>query len=399
MQETRYMNAGSSEEDRPLDISEMLEEMVGMKASDLHITANSHPCFRIDGELVPQYQYPELTPRMCQDLAYSIASEEQVKMFEEEKELDMSFGLEGISRFRVNIFWQRGTVAAAIRTIPHEILDYDTLGVPKAVRETAEKPRGLVLICGPTGSGKSTTLASLINNINKKRKDHIVTVEDPIEYVHSNNQCIINQREVGHDTLSFQQALRRVLRQDPDVILIGEMRDMETIEMALTAAETGHLVFATLHTNDCAQTINRMIDVFPQAQQEQVRTQISFVLECVCVQQLVPTVRGFGGKSGRVLATEVMVVTPAVRALIRDSKVEQIPGTIQTGGQHGMITMNQSLAGHVRKKRISMDEAVTRSSDPDDLMRILKLGEAQQQQGSGPARRPAPGASGRPVRR
>jgi len=387
MEEKSYGSAASAEDEKPIDISEVLEEMVGMNASDLHITANTHPCFRIDGDLVPQYQYPELTPRMCQDLAYSIASEEQVKMFEEEKELDMSFGLEGISRFRVNIFWQRGTVAAAIRTIPHQILDYDTLGVPKAVRDTSEKPRGLVLVCGPTGSGKSTTLASLIDDINKKRKDHIVTVEDPIEYVHSNKGCIINQREVGHDTLSFQQALRRVLRQDPDVILIGEMRDMETIEMALTAAETGHLVFATLHTNDCAQTINRMIDVFPQAQQEQVRTQISFVLECVCVQQLVPTIKGFGGKSGRCLAVEVMVVTPAIRALIRDSKVEQIPGAIQTGGQYGMITMNQSLGDLIRRKKISMDEALTRSSDTDDLMRILKLQESQQQQAAG-ARRP-----------
>ena len=377
---------GPETDEKPIDISLLLKEMVEKKSTDLHITAHTPPVFRLDGELTPQTEYGALTPKQCQELAYSIASEEQVKMFEEEKELDMSFGLEGISRFRVNIFWQRGCVACAIRTIPHEILSYETLGVPKAVREMADKPRGLVLICGPTGSGKSTTLASLIDDINRRRKSHIVTVEDPIEYVHSNKGCVINQREVGQDTLSFQQALRRVLRQDPDVILIGEMRDRETIEMALTASETGHLVFATLHTNDCAQTINRMIDVFPQSQQQQVRTQISFVLECVSVQQLIPCMKGFGGRGGRALACEVMVVTPAIRALIRDNKIEQIPGCIQTGGGHGMQTMNQALASHVRKRKISLDEAMNRTSDPDDLQRILRLMESQEQKAGGTAR-------------
>jgi len=319
---------------------------------------------------------PALSPVETKQLCYSVLTEAQKHKFEEENELDLSFGVKGLSRFRGNVFIQRGAVAGVFRVIPYKILTFDELGLPPIVKELAAKPRGLILVTGPTGSGKSTTLASIIDRINNDRREHIVTVEDPIEYLHPHKGCLVNQREVGADTRSFKNALKYILRQDPDIVLVGEMRDLETIESALTVAETGHLCFATLHTNSCVQTINRIIDVFPPYQQTQVRTQLSFVLEGVLSQTLIPRMSG----SGRTLALEVMVPNPAIRNLIREDKIHQIYSQMQVGQEKfGMQTMNQSLINLVSRRIISLDDALGRSSDPDEFKQMMSTGGMQNQ--------------------
>jgi twitching motility protein PilT len=344
--------------------------MVEKGASDLHITTGSPPQLRIDGRLVP-LKTPPLTPVETKQLCYSILADAQKHKFEEENELDLSFGVKGLSRFRANLFMQRGAVAAAFRTIPFKILTFQELGLPAIAAELSKKPRGLVLVTGPTGSGKSTTLASIIDKINTERHEHIVTIEDPIEYLHPHKNCIVNQREVGADTHSFKKALKYILRQDPDVVLVGEMRDLETIEAALVISETGHLAFGTLHTNSCVQTINRILDVFPPYQQPQVRAQLSFVLEGVMTQNLLPKATG----PGRVLAIEVMVPNAAIRNLIREDKVHQIYSAMQVGqAKFGMQTFNQSLAVLIQRGHISLEEGLLRSSDQDELRNILTTG-------------------------
>src|SRR3990172_5296307 len=308
--------------------------MVQKGATDMHITAGSPPQIRLDGRLVPM-NHPPLAPAETKQMIYGVLTDAQKQRFEEENELDLSFGLKGISRFRANIFMQRGGVAAAIRVIPIQIMTFEQLGLPPVVNELVKKPRGLILVTGPTGSGKSTTLAAMIDKVNSERHEHIVTIEDPIEYLHQHKKCVVNQREVNSDTKSFKVALKYILRQDPDVVLVGEMRDLETIEAALTIAETGHLTLATLHTNNCAQTINRIIDVFPAHQQPQVRAQLSFVMEGVMSQMLLPKISG-----GRVLALEIMIPNAAIRNLIREDKVHQIYSAMQTGqNKNGMQTM------------------------------------------------------------
>ena len=349
------------------NLHQLLKAMIEKGASDLHLTTGSPPQLRIDGSLVP-LKTPPLSPVETKQLCYSILTDAQKHHFEEENELDLSFGVKNLSRFRANVYMQRGAVSGAFRTIPFKILSFGELGLPAVVEELANKPRGLVLVTGPTGSGKSTTLASIIDKINTERHDHILTIEDPIEYLHPHKNSIVNQREVGADTDTFKKALKYVLRQDPDVILIGEMRDLETIEAALVIAETGHLVFATLHTNSCVQTINRVLDVFPPYQQPQVRQQLSFVLEGVLSQTLIPKASG----SGRVLACEVMVPNQAIRNLIREEKVHQIYGQMQMGqAKFGMQTMNQSLAYLVSKRLVSLDDGLLRSSDGDELRQLL----------------------------
>jgi twitching motility protein PilT len=322
---------------------------------------------RIDGRMIPM-KLPPMTANETKQLCYSILTDAQKKKFEDENELDLSFGVKGLSRFRGNIFVQRGALAGVFRLIPYKILSMDDLGLPPIVKEIARKPRGLVLVTGPTGSGKSTTLAAIIDSINQERHEHIVTIEDPVEFLHPHKNCLVNQREVGADTASFKKALKYILRQDPDVVLVGELRDLETIEAALTIAETGHLCFATLHTNSCAQTINRIVDVFPTHQQQQVRTQLSFVLEGVLSQTLLPK----AGGRGRVLALEIMVPNTAIRALIRDDKVHQIYSQMQMGQEKfGMQTMNQALFMLFHKKLIPMDMALARSSDPEELRQMI----------------------------
>ena len=353
-----------------ISIRELLQKMTEQGASDLHIAVGTPPILRIHGMLEPLHEYQRLTPEDTQEIIYSVMSEEQIASFETERELDMSFGIEGLSRYRLNVYRDRGSVVAAFRSIPFDIRSCDELGLPRIVSEFAYKPQGLVLICGPTGSGKSTTLAAVLDKINRERPVHIITIEDPIEYLHQHNMATINQREVSADTKSFAAALKRVLRQDPDVILIGEMRDQETIAAAITVAETGHLAFATLHTNDALQTINRIVDVFPASQQDQVRTQLSFVLEGICVQQLIPRADGMG----RVLALEVMIPNTAIRSLIREEKLQQIPSMIEIGTGEGMMTMNQSLFRLVKRNAITMDMAFKRSSDPEGLRRLLEKG-------------------------
>ena len=357
-----------------INFHQLLKDLVERGGSDLHITTNTSPQIRIDGHLTPM-DIPPLTPIETKQLCYSILTDSQKHKFEEENELDLSFGVKGLSRFRGNIFVQRGAVAGVFRVIPYKILTFKELGLPPVVRALCDKPRGLILVTGPTGSGKSTTLASMIDRINTERRDHIVTVEDPIEYLHPHKGCIVNQREVGADTKSFKHALKYVLRQDPDVVLIGELRDLETIEAALTLAETGHLCFATLHTNSCAQTINRIIDVFPPYQQTQVRTQLSFVLEGVLSQTLIPKANG----NGRALALEVMVPNPAIRNLIREDKVHQIYSQMQVGQEKfGMQTMNQCLMQLMQKRIINADDALGRSPEPDELKQMLAPGAAMQ---------------------
>jgi len=357
------------------NLHQLLKELIDKGGSDLHITTNSPPQVRVDGKLEPM-SLPALSPVETKQLCYSVLTEAQKHKFEEENELDLSFGVKGLSRFRGNVFIQRGAVAGVFRVIPYKILTFEELGLPPIVKELAAKPRGLILVTGPTGSGKSTTLASIIDRINNDRREHIVTVEDPIEYLHPHKGCLVNQREVGADTRSFKNALKYILRQDPDIVLVGEMRDLETIESALTVAETGHLCFATLHTNSCVQTINRIIDVFPPYQQTQVRTQLSFVLEGVLSQTLIPRMSG----SGRTLALEVMVPNPAIRNLIREDKIHQIYSQMQVGQEKfGMQTMNQSLINLVSRRIISLDDALGRSSDPDEFKQMMSTGGMQNQ--------------------
>jgi len=349
-----------------VELKNLLEVLIEKKASDLHITTGSPPVIRVDGKIT-RLNTEALTAAETKRLCYSVLTDAQRHRFEEENELDFSFGIKGLSRFRGNIFVQRGAVAGAFRTIPYEILNFDRLGIPAIVSELIGKPKGLVLVTGPTGTGKSTTLASMIQKINNERFAHIITVEDPIEYLHSHNKCIINQREVTSDTNSFSEALRHILRQDPDIILVGEMRDLETIQAALTIAETGHLTFATLHTNSCVETINRIIDVFPPHQQPQIRAQLSFVLEGVLTQQLLPKIVG-----GRCLAMEVMIPNPAIRNLIREDKVHQIYSQMQVGqSKFGMQTMNQALLALYQKGIVSFNEAVQRSYNPDEFKQML----------------------------
>lgn len=350
-----------------ISMSELFLLMHERGASDLHLTSGSPPVLRIDGTMVAT-PFEKLTPEICQSLIFSLLTEAQRQRFEATNELDLAFGLKGIGRLRMNIYRQRGAVGAAIRAIPTTFKSFDEIGLPQVIHDILKVPKGLVLVTGPTGSGKSTTIASMIDFINEHRNGHIVTVEDPIEYVHTHKKCLINQREVGADTATFGAALKHVLRQDPDVILIGELRDLETISAALTIAETGHLVFATLHTADCSQTINRIIDVFPQAQIEQVRVQLSFVLQAVVSQQLLVHSSGVG----RVMCCEILIVTSAIRNLIREQKVEQMQLAIQTGGKVGMQTMNSSLAELYKQKRITFQEAVHASLDPEDLRRLLQ---------------------------
>jgi twitching motility protein PilT len=352
------------------NLHQLLKAMVEKGASDLHVTTGSPPQLRVDGELVP-LKMPALTPVDTKQLCYSILTDAQKHKYEEDNELDLSFGLKGLSRFRANIFTQRGAVAGAFRTIPFKILTFQELGLPIVVQELSKKPRGLILVTGPTGSGKSTTLASIIDRINTDRHEHILTVEDPIEYLHPHKNCLVNQREVGADTKSFKMALKYILRQDPDVVLVGEMRDLETIEAALVVAETGHVAFATLHTNSAVQTINRILDVFPPYQQPQVRAQLSFVLEGILSQSLLAKASG----AGRALALEVMIPNPAIRNLIREDKVHQIYSSMQMGqGKSGMQTFNQSLAQLLTRKIISMEEAFARTSDAEELKNLLAAG-------------------------
>ena len=348
-------------------MSELFIMMHEKNASDIHITAGATPMLRIDGDLI-QTPFEKLTPEMCQTLIFSLMTDAQRQRFEATNELDFAFGIKGMGRLRMNAYRQRGVVGAAIRSIPSKYKTFEELNLPPVVYELMKMTKGLLLITGPTGSGKSTTLASMIDYLNEHRNYHIVTIEDPIEYVHQHKKSIVNQREVGADTESFGAALRHVLRQDPDVILIGELRDLETIGAALNIAETGHLVFATLHTSDASQTINRIIDVFPPHQQEQIRVQLSFVLQGVFAQQLLPMATG----TGRTLACEVLIANSAVRNLIREQKIEQIPTIIQTGGKFGMVTMNQSLVDLYKKQKISYQEAVNRSPDPEDLKKLLQ---------------------------
>jgi len=349
-----------------LGMRELLEEMVAKGASDLHITAGLPPQYRIDGNMVPT-QFATLNGDDTRRLAYSILNDEQKKRFENDHELDFSFGVQGVSRFRANVFQQRGVTAMALRQIPYQLHTFEQLGLPPICRTLISRSQGLVLVTGPTGSGKSTTLATMDDTINVARRGHIITIEDPIEFVHQHKGCIVNQREINTDTKSFPDALKYVLRQDPDVILIGEMRDRETIAAALTIAETGHLALATLHTNSTYETINRIVDVFPNGQQNQIRSQLSFCLSGVLTQQLIPRAKG----TGRVLAMEIMVCTPAIKALVRDDKVHQIYGLMQAGQKHGMQTMNQSLHQAVVNKWISRDEAISRSGDVNELMQML----------------------------
>jgi twitching motility protein PilT len=354
------------------NLHQLLKAMIEKGASDLHITTNSPPQLRVDGKLEP-LKMPPLAPADTKQLCYSILTDAQKHRFEENNELDLSFGVRGLSRFRANIFMQRGAVAGAFRSIPYKVLSIEELGLPKTVLEIARKPRGLVLVTGPTGSGKSTTLASIIDRINTERHDHIVTIEDPIEYLHPHKNCVVNQREVGADTKSFTNALKYILRQDPDVVLIGEMRDLETIEAALTVAETGHLAFATLHTNSCVQTINRIVDVFPPYQQAQVRAQLSFVLEGVMCQSLLPRANG----PGRALSLELMVPNPAIRNLIREDKIHQIYSQMQIGqDKYGMQTMNQSLCSLYQRRLISLEDAQARSHDQEELKTLIAGGNA-----------------------
>ena len=351
-----------------ITVEELLQQLVERGGSDLHITAGSPPKVRIDGKLIST-EHNVLDPETSQKLVYSILDNEQVARFEKGLELDMSFGIAGLGRFRTNVFMQRGAVGAVLRVIPFEIKTPKELGLQAGlVEQLCGLPKGLILVTGATGSGKSTTLASMIDHINRTRCHHIVTIEDPIEFLHGHKKCLFNQREVGTDTHGFKKALRAVLRQDPDVILIGEMRDLETVEAALTLAETGHLTFATLHTSDAVQTINRIVDVFPAHQQQQIRTQLSFALQAVFCQQLIALSSG----KGRCLAAEIMIANAAVRALIRENKGHQIYSQIQTGGREGMRTMNSSLLSLWERRSISYEDALELSTDKDDLLRLLQ---------------------------
>ena len=353
-------------------LSDLLKKMLEMGGSDLHITTNSPPQIRVHGHLTP-LDLPPLQPAETKQLAYSVLTDAQKHRFEENLELDFSFGLKGLARFRGNLFNQRGATAAVFRVIPFEIRSFQQLSLPTIISKLCEKPRGLILVTGPTGSGKSTTLAAMLDKINSERHDHIITIEDPIEFVHQNKNCLVNQREVHSDTKSFSMALRAALREDPDVVLIGEMRDLETIEAALRIAETGHLTFGTLHTNSAASTINRVIDVFPAHQQSQIRAQLSLVLEGVICQSLLPKIGG----GGRVCAMEILIPNPAVRNLIREDKIHQIYSAMQSGqDKFGMQTFNQSLASLYFNRQISLETAMLRSSLPDELQDMINRAQA-----------------------
>ena len=353
-----------------LALSDLLKRMLEMNGSDLHITTNSPPQIRVHGHLVP-LDLPQLTPAETKQLAYSVMTDSQKHRFEEHLELDFSFGMKGLARFRANVFNQRGATSAVFRVIPFEIKSFNQLGLPPIVAKLCEKPRGLELVTGPTGSGKSTTLAAMIDKINCERHDHILTIEDPIEFVHMNKNCVVNQRELHADTKSFADALRAALRADPDVVLIGEMRDLETIESALRIAETGHLTFGTLHTNSASSTINRIIDVFPAHQQPQIRAQLSLVLEGIMCQSLLPRADG----KGRAMAMEILIPNSAVRNLIREDKIHQIYSSMQAGQEKfGMQTFNQSLATLHLQKQISLEAALARSSNPDELQEMINRG-------------------------
>ncbi|MCW2672345.1 MAG: twitching motility protein [Frankiales bacterium] len=347
-------------------LTDLLLEVLSRGCSDLHLTVGAHPTVRQHGSLTPIEDRPKLTPQFLQKVLYAILSQKQRERFEEVLELDFAYSVPGRARFRVNIYRQRDAIGAAFRLIPYEIKQLEDLGVPPAVSNFAMLPRGFVLVTGPTGSGKSTTLAAVIDLANRQRRDHIMSVEDPIEFLHEHKGCLVNQREVGEDTHSFKNALKHVLRQDPDIILVGEMRDLETIEIALTAAETGHLVMATLHTQDAAQTIDRVIDVFPPHQQQQVRTQLAGTIQGVVCQQLVKTADG----NGRVVATEVLIATPAIRNLIREGKTHQIYSAMQAGAKHGMATMDQHLAELVKKGKITYDAALEKCHHVEDFNRL-----------------------------
>jgi twitching motility protein PilT len=353
--------------EQEINLRALLQEMIQRGASDLHVTAGNPAMIRVDGDLVKSRVGQALTPKDTLTLAYSILTENQKKRFEVEDELDFSFGVQNLSRFRGNVYKQRGCVAMAIRQIPYEIVPLAKLGMPPILGKLAELPRGLVLVTGPTGSGKSTTLAAMVDKVNRERKGHIITIEDPIEFIHRHQNCIINQREVGADTQSFTSALKYALRQDPDIVLIGEMRDLETIGAAVSIAETGHLVFATLHTNSAAESINRIVDAFPAHQQSQIRSQLAFVLAGVITQTLVPKAKG----KGRVCAVEVMVCTPAISAVIRDDKIHQIYSLMQAGKKHGMQTMNDSLQMLYMKGEVTLEEALKCSGDQNELLRAV----------------------------
>jgi twitching motility protein PilT len=352
----------------PLSIDDLLEQVVARGASDLHVTVGVEPVVRINGRLQRMQEFGRLAPEETQRMLYRILSTEEQKQFEIKRQIDISYSLPGLARFRVNVYFQRESLGAAFRLIPVELKTLDELGLPSVLRDFATKPRGLVLVTGPTGSGKSTTLAAVIDEINRTRSDHIMTIEDPIEFLHRHKQCVVNQREIGPDATSFADALRGALRQDPDVILLGEMRDLETISTALTAAETGHLVFATLHTQDAPSTVDRLIDVFPAAQQEQVRVQIASTLQGIVTQTLLPTSDGLG----RVAALEILLPDDAVRNLIRQAKVEQIYSVMQMNTSRGMQTLEQALADLVMRGKISKDVALARTSRPDQLLSLLK---------------------------
>ena len=343
--------------------------MIEKGASDLHITAGDRPKLRVDGDIVNSSIEVSMQPKDTLQLAYSVLTENQKKRFEMEDELDFSFGIQNLARFRGNCFKQRGCVSMVIRQIPFNIRTFEDLGLPRVIADLSDKPRGLILVTGPTGSGKSTTLAAMLDRINRSVKGHMITIEDPIEFIHKHQQCIVNQREVGSDTKSFQAALKYALRQDPDIVLIGEMRDLETIQAGLTIAETGHLAFATLHTNSAAEAVNRIIDVFPSHQQSQVRAQLAFCLEGIITQTLLPKI---GGR-GRAMAAEILVVTPAIRALIRDDKIHQIYSMMQSGKKYGMQTMNDGLYNLYMSKTVSLDEVLRASHDQSELMRMIGI--------------------------
>ncbi len=350
-----------------LDFADLLLEVIERNASDLHLTAGAHPTVRVRGRLQPLEDYPVLTTEQTRETIYSILSNDQRQRLETDWQIDFAYAIPGRARFRVNAYYQRSAIGAAFRLIPFSIKTVEELGLPVVMHDLAKRPRGFVLVTGPTGSGKSTSLAAVVDEINSTREEHIMTIEDPIEFLHGHKKCIVNQREIGSDASSFAAGLKAALRQDPDVILVGEMRDLETIHTALTAAETGHLVFATLHTQDAPQTIDRIIDVFPAEQQQQVRVQLSVALQGIITQQLLPTADG----AGRVAACEVLLATPAIRNLIREGKTHQIYSSLQTGASIGMQTMDAALATLVRSGKISQQLAESRSSTPDELRRLL----------------------------
>jgi twitching motility protein PilT len=376
-----------------ISLSELLRKLSELRGSDLHITTGSTPKIRVDGHLSSLEGYRTLTSADTKQLAYSVLTDAQKHRFEENLELDFSFGVKGLSRFRANLFNQRGAVGAVFRAIPYEIKPFEDLGLPAVVKQMCDKPRGLILVTGPTGSGKSTTLASMVDKINRERREHILTIEDPIEFLHNHKNCIVNQREVNADTHGFADALRTALRQDPDVVLIGEMRDLETIESALRIAETGHLTLATLHTNSAASTINRIIDVFPPGQQAQIRAQLSLILEGILCQALLPRAEG----TGRVMAMEVLVPNSAIRNLIREDKVHQIYSMMQTGqDKFGMQTFNQALATLYHKKQITSETALQRSSNVEELKELIERGSGLNT-GPGNSSHPSSYAQGRPM--